>query len=293
MADCNSNSGFPNAGGARNLARDWSLVYTEICIIQQEILEATSQCSETGGRYCTVVSGNTPMTFVDEVYELTLVDGGSGYQNTVAEVVFDDPDLTGSGAVGRALIDAYGGVEQVIIVESGIDYSENTTVDIEHPNGVDFIGDVVVNGSGQITKVNVINNGVGYYTLTPTTLIIDPEITGSGAETKTTVDDTGSIVEVELLKGGSGYSQSTFAEVAPADGSPTPTDPAEVDVSVRENIWGTDSSRYYYVLTQQVDDPVIQDQIEYVITYFTSKGYTIDAQVNPDTMSTIQWNICW
>lgn len=59
------------------------------------------------------------------------------------------------------------------------------------------------------------------------------------------------------------------------------------------NPYPTDPYQYYLALIEQLDDCGIKDQIEQVIAHFTNLGYSIEAQVNPDTNETIQWEVCW
>lgn len=54
-----------------------------------------------------------------------------------------------------------------------------------------------------------------------------------------------------------------------------------------------DSILYYKTFVDQIDNPAISDQLEYVKRHFTGLGYTIKIQVNPVTMNTIQWVIKW
>ncbi len=50
---------------------------------------------------------------------------------------------------------------------------------------------------------------------------------------------------------------------------------------------------YYQVFSDQVTDREIDDQIQFVLDYFTQLGYNIKAQQNPLTQNTLQWHIMW
>ena len=80
MSDCCSSApGFPSASQMEQLALDHPTIWREICAIQQAILSAASNCQPDGGRMCTVVGGETPMTFVTGVRSIDVLDPGAGY----------------------------------------------------------------------------------------------------------------------------------------------------------------------------------------------------------------------
>lgn len=201
---------FPDAGDAKDLAKNWKLIYSEICAIQQAILEAVSQCQEGGGKFCTIVKGTSPMTFVESVSQVFVTYSGGGYED-----------------------------------------------------------------------------------LTPVTVIYDP-YGGQGAETVTNMtEDGGELLSVDVINGGFGYSTDTIGEVITDPEQPPPILPATVAVLVTENTYGTDPTEYYYVLIGQSDNRVLREQMDYVMSYFRNLGYTIIPTVNPETLNTIQWSICW
>ena len=59
---CGSNNGFPSAAEARNCARDNKVVFEEICVIQQAILDAI-----VSKVYQVVISDGSPMTTQDDI----------------------------------------------------------------------------------------------------------------------------------------------------------------------------------------------------------------------------------
>ena len=205
MADCSNSGQFLPANQAKNLARNWQLIWEEICAIQKHILAATSQCTETGGQFCTIIKGDTPMTFISEILSVTVTDGGAGYDSP--SIVFTDS-------------------------------------------------------------------------------------TGRNAEAVAAVIDT-TITEVSVTKGGSSYTDSVVVTAVETTPEQVPTVDAVLTASVTPNPNGYDSYPYYLYVVKQSDNRSIQDQLDYVQSYFTNLGYWIEPQVNPDTLATIQWYVCW
>lgn len=292
MANCFNSGTFLPALDLKKLSRDWKTIWKEICAIQQALLDAASQCDEDGGKFCTIVGGSTPMTFVSGIKGIDILDPGAGYQNTEASAVFTDPTLQGTGAAATLTIDALGTILAVTMVANGSQYHVSTTVTINHPLGVSFTGSTVIN-AGQITGVIVDTGGTSYNTILPVTVVTDNEGTGSGFESVTLVDGTGGIAEIEITEQGHSYSLDVDGEVQAAFGSPVPTTDAVLSVNTVANIWGTDPQAYAMVLLGQSDDPVIKDQMGQVISYFTNLGYWITPKINPNTLNTIEWHICW
>lgn len=297
---CKPPTSFPNAGQARDMARDKSTIYAEICAIQQGILNATSLCTPDGGQFCTTVGGSTPMTFITSILDATVTDGGSDYFPVEAGALFYHPDpsfdytaadaaadvtvvngaindftitnggsdyspinatttITSTLGTGAVLsLDISGGIIQsatvvsggtqyavgdvvnvvhptgsgadlvvsqtgspigevveVTVNNGGIGYDPiEARVEINHPEGVNFVGTVQVNGSGEVIGVTITNGGVGYNALLPTIEVDD--VSGHGAEFKTTVDETtGELLTVEVFNGGAGYTNAAAAIVNP------------------------------------------------------------------------------
>lgn len=74
MSDCcTPGAGFPAANLMQQMSTNLPVVWEEICMIQQAILAASSQCQPTGGKMCVTVGGSTPMTFVTGIDSITLV----------------------------------------------------------------------------------------------------------------------------------------------------------------------------------------------------------------------------
>ena len=385
---CTPGSNFPTASQMEMMATNHPVIWEEICMIQQAILAASSQCQPGGGQMCTVVAGATPMTFVTGLSSVTVVNGGSGYfadtptvefipplgatvTPAVASVVTNGGSImsidvttpglgyqpipatmsvsspTGVGAVLRPLVDSTGRIVNIDIVSPGIGYTSADTVtatravapnpayvnavfqiasvsltgeivsvsiinpgsgyqpsvtgvrivstlnpSVPYPTGTGFFGTVLTNGTGEITGVIVDNPGAGYGTNMPYLSITDP---GSGAQTSVTLSGT-SVASVSVVESGNGYTQSATGTVfnpSTAALPNPPATPAVVTVNVSQNTFGTNPNLYWQVWAGVTTNKQIRKQLDTVVSYFKSLGYTIQIQSNPDTGSTIQWKICW
>ena len=91
MANCS----FISATEARNLARNSTLLWTEICEVQTQILTAID-----GNLYSVLVNDATPMTSLQSILSTTITNGGSNYLPVVATAVIDDG---GTGGIGAAV----------------------------------------------------------------------------------------------------------------------------------------------------------------------------------------------
>lgn len=73
MSTCsNTPTGFPTAALAKQMARNHTVIWSEICTIQQTILKAiascavdvdSGQCVNAGGQLCVTIGKDTPMTW--------------------------------------------------------------------------------------------------------------------------------------------------------------------------------------------------------------------------------------
>lgn len=208
-----ANSGFPTASTMETLATNLPVVWEEICMIQQAILAASSQCQPGGGQMCTVVAGTTPMTFVTGVKSVTVVNGGSGYFNDGPAVAFVPPVGVTPAAVATATLTTNGGnILAVNITTGGLGYQPvSATMAVSSIAGVGASLQPLVNGAGGVVTVNIVNGGAGYTvndTVTATRAVL-PNIAYTNAVFKiTSVSLTGQIIEVVVLNPGSGYQDS-------------------------------------------------------------------------------------
>lgn len=244
----------------------------------------------------TTLSGSSAIVtlIVDEtsgaITDTVISNPGAGF--LVGEIIPVD-HLTGTGAVLEITSVGSGGeIQTITINDGGMDYQTIVAeVVVNHPTGAGFDGVVQV-AIGTVIGVSIVDGGILYNDLLPVVVIEDVTGNGSGAETITEVGLTlGELVDIIVTAGGANYSSDTIGTVVPAPTSSGAD--ATVDVTVNLNPYGTTPRDYYLSLIGQLDDCGIKDQIEQVISYFQALGYLIEAQVDPTTGATIQWEICW
>ena len=389
MSDCcTPGTGFPNAATMEQFATNNSVVWEEICKIQQAILAASSQCQVGGGQMCTTVAGNTPMTFVSGVNTITvtapgamyvidspavsfippigspgtgatatlttnggniqhinIINPGTGYQpisatlsissltgtnallqplvNAQGQIVSVNIGNTGSGYTtsdsvtatravvpNAAYVDAVfritsvsvtGEILAVIVMNPGSGYQDSvTTVQVvstlnpllPYPQGTGFMANVLTNTSGGIVGISIINTGWGYTSMNPYLVISDP---GTGATTQVNIS-AGGVSSVTVLTPGTNYTQSATGTVFNPLTAPVPNPPATpavVAINVSNNTFGTNPQLYWQTWAGTTTNKLISIQLNSVLSYFKSLGYTISIQSNPATGNTIQWKICW
>lgn len=122
MANCS----FLKATDARNRSRNDTLIWTEICEVQQAILAAID-----AGQYSTIVSTATPFTASGEITEVTVTNGGALYDYIDATGLTGvNPDdgatytngvfANGTGGTGAAITPVViGNVVTSVTVDSG------------------------------------------------------------------------------------------------------------------------------------------------------------------------------
>jgi len=89
MATCS----FIKATEARNLARNNTLLWTEICEVQAAILAAIDS-----NEYSVLVNDGTPMTSTQSILSAAVTAGGTGYNLVSATAVINANDTAGTGA---------------------------------------------------------------------------------------------------------------------------------------------------------------------------------------------------
>lgn len=220
MSDCcTPGTGFPNAATMQQLATNYPIVWEEICMIQQAILFASSQCQAGGGKMSTVVAGNTPMTFISGVDSVTVVNGGLGYVIDTPGVRFNAPVGVTPTVEASGIVTTNGGnILGITITQGGNNYSpvsSRIVVDSGTGTGANIIP--LVDAEGQIVNVSIAAGGTGYSmgdTITAIRAVL-PNIAYTEAELVITeISNTGAIVDVGIIKPGSGYQDSvTTAEI--------------------------------------------------------------------------------
>lgn len=284
---------FLSASEASKIASTNKIVLKELSLLQEKILDAVHNCSsENGclsGSYCVTVAGDTPMTYFGQINSVTVTNGGQDYFPVTASASFDGD---GTGATADLTINNDGEITDVTVTNGGSGYVDGSTdIVIDHPEGVDFTATVNVVG-GAVDSVTIETSGSGYGPLLPE-ITLSNTGNGTGAVLTPVIDDgTGAITSVTVEDGGYLYDTGTTATVTAA---PTSSGTgATVTVSVTENpLAGVNPNNYYLYLNNQETSCPVEKDIQQIISYFRKKGYTIEAQINPTTNSTIQWEICW
>jgi hypothetical protein len=214
MSDCcTPGTGFPNSSLMQQLALNHSIVWQEICMIQQAILSASSQCQPGAGKMCTTVGGNTPMTFISGISGITINDGGSGYSDDVPAVYFEPPvGITPTTlAVGDVIMNG-GFIQNIVIIDGGEGYQPvPATMSVSSVLGAGAILEPLVNGAGEIVGVNIVNGGADYTindSVIATRAVIPNIAYVDAVFAITSVSITGQILAVAVLNSGSGYQNS-------------------------------------------------------------------------------------
>lgn len=137
---------------------------------------------------------------------VTLINGGSGYQNSsgVQEpptVSITDPTGSGAGIVVNGMS---GGIVTSLQITAG---GSNYTAPVIAFSGSGGASAIAVPQNGVLTGFTLVDGGVGYET-TPTVQILSGS--GAGAVASATVGAGGSITNVTITAGGSGYSGTVY-----------------------------------------------------------------------------------
>lgn len=293
MSGCSA-SGFLTAADARLKSRNDKAIYSEICAIESKMLDAMCNCEGTAPLDITI-NGGTPFTTPKGISDITIIDGGSGYEfvSPITEV----DSLLGEGLEANPVIDQITG--QVIAFSfsnnRGLGYALGDVVTVIRPAGsvgADFLGSVSsVDSLGEVLGITIENTGSNYF-VTPYLKVIDPQGSGSGFVGTLDLDSNGSIVGVNIVESGRGYSSNSTAVIVGE------TNGTQAIISTQtESNGSTDNSidqEYYYkVWVGLVDDKAVKMQIDMVQKYFTDLGYNFIIQVNPVTMNTLQYYISW
>ena len=237
---CINDTQFLSASDARRGGRNNSVIFQEICGIQQAILTAIDD-----KKFEVIVSDDTPMTAVNEILSVTVTNVGSGYSTFEASAVIDHPNGTGAtldpiltagtitgftitaggtgyepiavladatslgnGAADIQIIQSAGVIVAANIILPGLNYFVGSAIPLVHPNGVNGVVTITnIDISGAITEVTVSNGGTGYETIVGDIIVTHPEGAGFAAIPDTT---SGILTGVVILDGGLGY-----ADLAP------------------------------------------------------------------------------
>lgn len=241
-----------------------------------------------------------------KIVSVNIVDPGVSYTVddviTATRAVAPNPVYVNAQFKITAVDPAFGEITEVVILNPGSGYQDSVTVPVirstlnsalPYPLGTGFMGSTFTDANGVITNVIVDNPGAGYAVYSPYLVITDP---GTGAVTKVVLSGT-SVAEIIVLESGTGYTEDAVGVVFNPPTAPLPNPPANpavVDIVVAEDKWcAPDPNLYYQVWAGTKTSKAILLQMNAVLSYFRSLGYTIVIQTNPDTGSTIQWKVCW
>ena len=233
------------------------------------ISDPTGTGFDTTGLTITTGPGYVSSPTLNAISSITVTNHGSGY--TLPSItIIDEPDGSGpgQGATATALtgiitVPVANIVHSIDIIDGGSNYLPNSTyISISDPAGQGAQGIPTIK-NGVITAINVTNSGSNY--INPKIVITD--ITGNGAKAEAIVNhnstlmkqligqsgNQGAITSINILNGGSGYSNPTIHIVEGTNTSATAT--ATVNNGVITNIdvinGGLEYTVYRYSLTDQ------------------------------------------
>jgi len=239
-----------------------------------------------------------------QIISVNIVNPGTGY--TITDSVIATRALPASPTYTNASfmissVGSQGEILSVTVLQQGTGYQDSVaTVKIvstlnpalTYPLGTGFMADVFTDSLGAITDVFITNTGWGYAAIKPYLVINDP---GTGATTQVNLT-ADSVSSISVLTPGTNYTQSATGTVfnpTTALAPNPPASPAVVTINVSANTFGTTPSLYWQVWAGTVTNKPISVQLNAVLSYFKSLGYTIVIQSNPATGNTIQWRVCW
>lgn len=286
---------FYTASDLSKLTSYSKVSHREISMIQEKIMDYVS-CTVPGEEKscCIEIESDTPMTYYGIIESIDVVDSGLDYYPVVAvPTIISNSLVPGSGAEVSLTIDENdGSIVAIDIINPGSGYTDGETdISISHPEGTGFTGTVVVT-AGEVSSVDILTSGTGYSPLFPE---IRLENVGNGTEAVVVPNvnlTTGEIASVQVLEGGFGYSADTTAEVIAAPTSTGNGASLSVNVTVSP-IPTVDPYNYYLFISSQDTCCSTKGEVNRVLSYFRSKGYTIRALVNEKTGNTIKWRVCW
>lgn len=210
MSDCcTPGTGFPNAATMQQLATNFPVVWEEICMIQQALLAASSQCTPGGGQMCTTVGGTTPMTFVSGILEILITNGGTSsipnYQSIVA---------TAGQTVVNTIVNTLpisGNTSYLLVFVNGVMQMEGALLNytVTGPNQITFTAPLNLNDDIAIYSYATgvtIGGGSGYYVDTPSVFFVPPiGVVPSIVATGTVTTNGNGILSINMTNGGLGY----------------------------------------------------------------------------------------
>ena len=205
----NSNPGFPNASTMGQLATNYPVVWEEICMLQQAILAASSQCQTGGGQMCTTIGGTTPMTFVTGITEILITNGGTStipnYQGIIAAA---------AQTVVNTIVNTIpisGNTSYLLVFVNGVFQQEGALLNytVTGPNQITFATPLALNDSIAIYSYATgvtFGGGSGYYEDSPSVFFVPPVgVVPSVIATGTVTTNGGNILSINITNGGLDY----------------------------------------------------------------------------------------
>jgi hypothetical protein len=210
MSDCcTPGTGFPTGPQMGQLATNFPVIWQEICMLQQAILAASSQCTPGGGQMCVTVGGNTPMTFVSGILEILITNGGTGtipnYQGILA---------TAAQTVVNTIVNTIpisGNTSYLLVFVNGVMQMEGALLNytVTGPNQITFVTPLALNDNIAIYSYATgvtFGGGSGYYNDSPSVVFVPPVgVVPSVIATGTVTTNGGSILSINMTNGGLGY----------------------------------------------------------------------------------------
>jgi hypothetical protein len=152
----------------------------------------------------TLPKGFATVNAEGSVESITITNSGSGY-DFVPRIQFINPY---GAEVGDVTVNPNNGqITFVDVISSGVGYNTPPQIYIDspsEPNSIQAVLQGVLNASGELVSVSILNPGTGYSsTNLPRVKVVQP----TGAQVlDVQVDSFGRVISIELLSGGSGYS---------------------------------------------------------------------------------------
>jgi hypothetical protein len=196
----------------QQLALNHAVVWEEICMIQQAILAAASQCQPGGGQMCTTVGGSTPMTFITGVESVDVTYGGTGYVIDNPAIRFVPPLGSLASGATATLTTNGSNILSVNMTSGGTGYQPVlATMSVSSVGGTGAVVEPLVNAAGNIVGVNIVSAGTGYLitdTVAATRAVAANALYEDAEIIITAVGTLGEIVSFAILNSGTGYQPS-------------------------------------------------------------------------------------
>jgi hypothetical protein len=193
----------------QQLATNFPVVWEEICMLQQAILAASSQCQVGGGQMCATIGGTTPMTFVSGILEILVTNGGSS-----AIPSYEGQTATAGQTVVNTIVNTIpisGNTSYLLVFVNGVMQMEGALLQytVTGANQITFTYPLTLGMSIAIysyaTGVSF-GGGSGYYADTPSVFFVPPVgAVPSVVATGTVSTNGGNILAINITNGGLGY----------------------------------------------------------------------------------------